>query len=205
MAFKYIEQDIQDVKYNEGQEKKDVNKVLFNDGSSETMVWERWMLKTGSFLAMTSNTTPEPFNVTMSHSGKYSTSTDKYWYAFDNNSSTSLTITGTKTEFNGANGICTVSLKFGKPIRIVEWTANGSFKSSTNGERFISFELDGVDVGDHEHPNGIYTKSYADTELGYLEADGIRLRVARTVYGDNGGDVSGSIKDIQITKWYEKG
>lgn len=164
-----------------------------------------WTYHEGKFIDMTSNTEPSPFTVTYEGSGQYSKS-GEYWHAFDDNSSTSLVLTATKDKYQGTNGYHNAYLKFGKPIRVVEWTATGSCTSSDN-YRYASLELDGTDVGENAVFDGTYTKNYSDTELGYVEADSIHLHASRSVCPEGSTNVSSSatFKDVQITKWYEGG
>lgn len=170
-----------------------LDKLIYND----VTVWENWILKTGNFLKMTSNSTPSPFTAALENAyGNYNVGSD-YWRAFDGTTGNGLELNASKPDGSG-NGYVGVRCSFGKTIRAVTLSLAINNSGYSTGIRLIKGQTVLKDI---TWPSS-GTIDLSTEPNGYLEIDSIVIYCRATETGTNNYF---NIDYIQITKWYQKG
>lgn len=169
---------------------------------SRSFTINSWVTKSGSFLKMTGNSSPSPLSCSISNAYGQYTCGSNYWYAFDNTSSNTLSLTANKPEGSTQNAFVGVKCSFGKIIKVNKIALyGGNWYGSGDGYQYgYSLLLNGTDVFTITGLRGAELSSGGISTPNGIEADAIQVFVRSTAQGSS---VTFNVGYVQITEWQE--
>lgn len=164
---------------------KEIQQVWSNVGGVAKLVWENWKLKTGNLYAMTAN----------SWNGFVASGSGTIPYkAFDNN---------VDTDNGNSDGEHLLNLNFPKPIKIQSmWIRGATGSGNRNMNIIIRIKLASGSYQD------VFTQSYGGNLFDYNQTINLNSNIEAygiQIYHKGHGTGGYGMKEVQITKWYEKG